>query len=152
MNLHGFLTDEIKVTRVSNAVAAGTTDIEASSVNMAGWDGVVFVALFGTLTATQVTTLKAQQSSDDGVADGFSDLAGTATGPMADDDDNQVAMLDIVRPGKQYVRPVIDRGTANAVVDGILAIQYRARSVPTTQDATTVAFTEQHHAPAEGTA
>jgi hypothetical protein len=46
----------------------------------------------------------------------------------------------------------VDRGTANAVIDGIIAIQYNANVEPVTHDSTTVVGSEFHHAPAEGTA
>jgi hypothetical protein len=95
--------------------------------------------------------IKAQQSSDNGVADGWSDLEGTAVA-VADDDDNQIVGLDIYKPLKRYVRCVVDRGTQNAVVDGVIAIQYGARALPTTQDATTVGAVELHVSPDEGTA
>ena len=148
-----FLSDEVKITRVLNGVAAGTTDQNGTGLNMAGFDGVLFVALFGALTATQVTSLKGQQSDDDGSADAYGDLEGTSVGPLADGDGNKCLVLDIFRPAKQYVRPVIDRGTANAVIDGVIAIQYTARSLPVAQAAAAgVAFAEKHATPAEGTA
>ena len=34
----------IKVTRVMNAVAAGTSNQNGSTLDMSGWDGVLFVA------------------------------------------------------------------------------------------------------------
>ena len=52
---------EQKMIRVSNAVAAGTTDVNCTGVDTANFESVEFVAAFGTLTATQVTQLKAQQ-------------------------------------------------------------------------------------------
>lgn len=148
------LLEDIRITRVMNAVAAGITDQNSSSVDMSvdgGYEGVMFVALFGALTATQVTQIKGQQSSDDGSADDFSDLAGTLVGPLADGDGNKCLVLDIYKPGKQYARCVVDRGTANAVIDGVIAIQYRNRARPSAQ-AASVAFSEKHVTPAEGTA
>lgn len=145
------LTREGKVTRVSNAVAAGTTDINSSSVDMSGFDSVTFYVLFGTITASAVTSVKAQQSSDDGSSDTFADLTGTGI-TVADDDDNQVVVLEIDQPRERYVRCVVDRGTQNAVVDGIIAVQHNAKTVPVTHDSSTVVSSEYHHAPAEGTA
>lgn len=140
-----------KVTRVSNAVAAGTTDIECSSVDMQGFGAVTFCALFGAITANAVTSVKAQQSSDNGSADDWSDLEGTSIS-VADDADNKVVVLEVANPRKRYVRCVVDRGTQNAVVDGVLAIQTCADVEPVTHDSTTVVNSEFHHAPAEGTA
>lgn len=55
------LGQDVKVLRALNAVAAGTSVQNGSAIDMQGYDGVMFVAAFGTLTATAVTGLKAQQ-------------------------------------------------------------------------------------------
>jgi len=140
-----------KVTRVSNAVAAGTTDINSSSVDMRDYGAVAFIVAFGAITASAVTSCKLQQSSDDGSSDSWADLEGTSI-TVADDDDNQLVVLDCVSPQERYVRAVVDRGTQNAVVDGIIAMQYMAQDEPVTHDPTTVVGSELHLAPAEGTA
>lgn len=148
-----FWKDKNRVLVVNNAAAAGTTDLTSSSVDMAadvGFDEVTFIAKFGALTATQVTQIKAQQSSDDGSADDFTDIAGSNTGPMADADSNKTLVLTL-RPQKRYVRCVVDRGTANAVLDSVIAIQSMARKLPVTQS-TGVSAVEAHNYPAEGTA
>jgi hypothetical protein len=137
--------------RVMNAVAAGTSVQTSSAVNMAGADGCLFILLVGTLTATQVTALKAQQSDDDGSADDYDDLEGTLVGPLGDDDDNKMLVLDVFRPSKQYLKAVVNRATANAVIDGVIAIKYSVREAPITNDAS-VAFAEGHVTPDEGTA
>lgn len=144
------LLSNIKITRVLNAVAAGTTDQNGTALDMSGFDGVVFIAAFGALTATQVTQIKAQQDTDSGMGTA-QDLAGTLVGPLADTDGNKLLVLDVYRPRERYVRCVVDRGTANAVIDGVVAIQYCGRKMPLTQDST-VAFSESHQSPAEGTA
>lgn len=144
------LIKNVKVTRVMNAVAAGTSDQEGSVLDMQGFDGVVFVAAFGTLTASQVTSLKAQQGAASNLSDA-ADLEGTATGPLADGDGNKLLVLDVYRPQERYVRCVVDRGTANAVIDGVIAIQYAGAKLPIAQGST-VAFAEAHVSPAEGTA
>lgn len=126
------LSKMLDVSRVMNAVAAGTSDQNSTGVSMEGYNGVLFIAAFGALTATQVTLLKAQQSDDDGVGDAYSDLEDSATAALADADGNKMLVIDIWKPKKKYVRATIDRGTANAVIDGVIAIRYNARSVPTT--------------------
>jgi hypothetical protein len=117
----------INFVRVSNAVAAGLTLVTGSHVDMAAFDGVLFLFAFGTLTAGQVTTFKVQGGSQVGDGD-QADLAGTAGGgaiTVADADSNKLFALDIYAPQQRYVRPLIVRGTANAVVDGIFALQYQ---------------------------
>lgn len=146
------LLSGVKITRCLNSVAAGTSDQAGTGVDMENFEGVVFVALLGVLTASQVTSLKAQQSSDNGSSDSWADLASTRVGPMADDDDDQALVLDVFKPLERYVRPVVVRGTANAEIDGLIAIQYQAGKRPTTQDAATIAFSESHASPAEGSA
>ncbi len=141
------LSIRAKLQRVSNAAAAGTSDINSSSVDMLGYDGVMFIVAFGTITAGAVTSIHAEQSLDDS---SFADLVGTGVA-VADDDDNQLAYLDIKKPRERYVRCVVDRGTQNAVVDGIFALLYDPTEMPVTHDASTVAGGEQHSSPAEGT-
>lgn len=147
------LNEFVKVTRVMNAVAAGTTAQNSSVVDMTGWDGVKFILLIGTLSATQVTSLKAQQDVVVGFG-GAADLAGTLTGPFADADGNKCLILDVYRPREPFVRCVVNRATANAVIDGVIAIQYgpTAQSSTPAHDSTTVKTSKSLVSPAEGTA
>lgn len=146
------LSKNVKLTRILNAQAAGTDDtLTSSAVDMQGFDTCWFLAAFGTLTASAVTSVKVQQSSDDGVADAYSDLEGTSVS-IADSRDNDVVPVEITRPTKRYLKLVITRATANAVVDGVFALQGGAHSVPVTHDSTTVVDGELHVSPAEGTA
>lgn len=124
------------LTRVVNATAAGTTNINGTVLSMVGFDAVQFVAALGTLTANQVTKLKAQVGQ---LADGsdMADLAGAATAAMADADSNKLLVLDVIAPtGYKYIRCVVVRGTANAVIDSVVAQQYLADNKPVTQSST----------------
>jgi hypothetical protein len=139
----------LTLTRVSNAVAAGTSDVESSAVDMQGFDAVTFIVAFGTITAGSATSVKAQQGALSNMTDA-ADLKGT--GITVADDDNQLVLLEIDHPQERYVRCVVDRGTQNAVVDSIIAIQTKAKAEPVTHDSSTVVDSELHHAPAEGAA
>jgi hypothetical protein len=133
--------------RVENAAAAATTDIESDGVDISGFENIVFVVAFGAITANAVTNVHLEQSTDNVT---FADLEGTSV-TVADDDDNLLAVLEIHRPRERYVRCVVDRGTQNAVVDGIFAIKHNGtRYAPITQGAT-VLGSEIHVSPAEGT-
>lgn len=57
----------------------------------------------------------------------------------ASDADNKVLVVDVFDPALRYVFASLTRTTANAVVDGIIAIQYTAGLRPTTQDASVLA-------------
>jgi len=142
------ITKSTKFTRVSNSVAGGLTTINSSSVDMSGYGSVTFAVAFGAINVGSVTDVRAQQSSDNST---FNDLAGTKVS-IADTDDNKLVLLEINEPTDRYLRCVVTRATANSAVDSIVAIQSRPSLEPTTQDVTTVAGTEFHHAPAEGTA
>lgn len=143
------LSSQVKITRVANAAAAGTSAVNGSAIDMQGYDGVLFIAAVGTLTATQTTSLKAQEGD---TSSPTADLAGSGSGNLADGDSNKCIVLDIYRPLKRYMRPVLVRGVANAVVDGIWAIQYCGDKAPTVQDATTIALSKLKVSPIAGTA
>ena len=141
---------QTKLTRVMNAVAAGTSDQNGSIIDMKGFEGCAFIVAFGTITAGAVTSIKVQQGAASDMSDA-ADLLGTSVA-VAADDDNQIAAIEVVRPRERYVRVVVDRGTQNAVIDGAIAIQTGPKEEPTTHDATTVVGSETHLSPAEGTA
>ena len=130
--------------------AAASTDLTSDAVDTRGYDGCMLVCCFGAITAGAVTGVRAQQSSDDGSADAYADILGTAQ-VVADDDDNQLVIIDIYRPKERYLKLVVDRATQNAVVAYAMAIKYRAGAEPVTQGATVVGV-ERFNQPSEGTA
>lgn len=145
-----WLKDEVVVDRVLAGVAAGTSDQTSAAVDSAGFDEITFMAAFGALTAGQVTSIKLQQSDDDGATDSYGDIEGTKSSLLADTDGDKMLLVTI-RPVKRYLKCIIDRGTQNAVIDGIWAFKRNARGVPVTQSADVVGW-ENHNYPAEGTA
>lgn len=143
------LLKDAKIIRIGNAVAAGTSDIESDVVDTAGYENCCFIALFGALTATAVTSIKVQQCDTSGGS--YADLAGTAASLTAETHDNKIAAVEIHQPKERYLKLVVDRDTANAVVDGVIAILYNGAVSPVTAHSSVVSA-EFHHAPAEGTA
>jgi len=144
------LTKDSKFTRVSNAVAAGTSTINSGIIDMLGYESVTFQVCFGAIVASAVTSVKAQQDTAAAMG-GAADLLGTSI-TVADDDDNGVILLEVHAPRERYVRCVVSRATQNSTVDSIVAIQTGPKEAPVTQDATSVAGHEFHLAPAQGTA
>lgn len=130
------------------AGAAGTTDINGTTLDMANFESVFMSVRMGAITANAVTSIKAQQGDESDLSDA-ADLAGTGI-TIADDDDEQIFGIDLVKPSKRYVRLVCDRGTANAVVAGAEYIQYDGKKGPVTQGSGVTV--ETHVSPAEGTA
>lgn len=139
------------VRRALNAQAAGSTAVKGITIDMLGYDGVAFAVLFGALTATQVTSIKVQQS--DTTTDGdFVDLADSASPALADGDGNKLLLTEVYRPKKRYVRVYVSRGTANAVIDGAVAILHRAELTPPAPHSSVAAAPVILNSPAEGAA
>ena len=142
------LSKNSKITVVANASAAGTSAIDSSSVDMTGFDGVLFICTFGAIVSDGVQSVNAAQSADDST---FADLEGTSV-TVADTDDDKAVWVDIYRPGDRYVRLEVAKATQNSTIEGILAIQYQGTGLPTTHDSSTVLGGELHVTPDEGTA
>lgn len=116
----------------SGATSAGTSAINGTAIDTQGFEGVRFIALLGDVTDTSVLSLKAQggSASDGGDA---TDITGATTGTFTADGstaDSKILSLDVVKPRARYVRPVLGRTTANAVVLAIVAELYGARKGP----------------------
>jgi len=135
------LLNEVKITRVANAAAAAQTEVLSSVLDMQGYDGVMFVALLGDITATSVLTLTAKGNTARSTSSPtpVTQVATAAFTAGASDADNKVLVVDVFDPALRYVFASLTRTTANAVVDGIIAIQYTAELRPTTQDASVLA-------------
>lgn len=114
----------VTAVRSVNATAAGTTAVNGAHVDMQGFDGVLFIMGVGTLTAGQVTALKAQGGAAVNDSD-QADLVGAVSPNLADADSNKLVFLDVYCPQQRYVRPVVLRATANAVIDFVIAILYQ---------------------------
>jgi hypothetical protein len=150
------LSEQIKITQVIDATAgaAAATAINGNRVDMQGFEGVMFVCVTGAITSGAVTSIKAQQGNASSGTTNLSDaadLAGTSQA-IADDDDGQIFVIDINRPQKRYVRPVVGRATQNAVIQTCLAIQYGPRAKATAFAVVDAINVEQFTSPAEGTA
>jgi hypothetical protein len=123
---------------VGASASAGQTELTTDVIDMAGFTGVVFVVHLGDVTNGSVLGLAADHS-DDADAD-FEDLEGPlAHTANATNADNKVLVLDIVRPEKRFVRARLTRGTANAIVNGVLAIKYGPLHAPIEQGDTVLA-------------
>ena len=107
---------------------------------MKGFDAVTFIALLGDVLDTAVLTLQAQQGdqSDGSDATNLAGVLATFTADATSADNNMLA-VEIARPTKRYVRVTLARATANAAVDGIVAVQSSPAEAPVVQDASVLA-------------
>lgn len=114
------LMQQIGVKRVKAYTADGTSTQTSASVDLQteGADGIVFVTSFQTAAADNI--LKAQASDDDST---FADITGAVVAPGASD---EVQFVEVVSPGKRYVRASCARGTTTILGD-IYALLFRLR-------------------------
>jgi len=135
------LSKGIKVTVVEAAAAAAQTELVTDVLDMSGYEGVMFIALLGDVSDTSVLTLTIKGNSANSVSsptpvtqkasDAFT--AGAATA------DSKVILVDVYKPVLRYVFGSLTRTAANAIVGGIIAIQYGAVNKPTAHDASVIA-------------
>jgi hypothetical protein len=131
---HLFKNAEVR--KAMGPVVAGVTVQTGATIDTFGYDGVAFVFSFGALLATQVTNAKVQGGAASNGSDA-ADLAGSHTLALTDGQGNTVQVIDIYRPAQRYLTPIVNRGTANAVINGVFAILYHAElSPPASLDAT----------------
>lgn len=140
------LSSIIKITKVKDHSTADTSAVNSDGVNMAGYEGVIFLTSFGTAAANNTVNLA--QSSDDGSVDSYADIVSTSVTSGTSDED---VWLDIWRPREQYVRLEAARGTSSTL-ESIWAIQYSPRTFIVDNTTTGTIVGEAHHENAEGTA
>jgi hypothetical protein len=135
------LSKGIKITVVSPAATAATTAIDSSILDMSGYEGVMFIALTGDVTAASDLTLTVKGNSANHltVPAPITQAATTLFAAGAADADSKALMVDVYKPALRYVFANLTRATQNAVIGGIIAIQYEAKTKPTTQDASVIA-------------
>jgi hypothetical protein len=131
--------------KVADYTSAGTTDINSSIVDTAGYAGVVFLTSLGTANATN--TIKVQQSATNATND-MTDLEGTKVSSGTSDED---LIVEVHQPTDRYVRAVVNRG-ASSTCESIWAILYGQGNSIATNSVSGTQVAEVHASPAEGTA
>jgi len=138
------LSNEVKITKVVDYTSSAGSAVNSSSVDMQGYEGVLFITSLGTANASN--TVNAAQSADDST---FADLEGTSVSSGSSDED---IWIDIYRPTDRYVRIEYVRSGANTTIEGGWAIQYGARYQPVDNTTSGTITGEDHVSPDEGTA
>jgi hypothetical protein len=139
--VQNFLSEECKITPVA-PVATGTTTITGSAIDMAGYDGALFIVRLG----SPATNNNLRVSQCDTTGGSYADIVGTKVGDHATDNP---LIVDIKRPNEQFLKYVVTRGTTSTI-DIVTIIQYKAKNRSVTQPTGTQI--ERHHAAIEGTA
>lgn len=138
------LSNNVKISAALAVTGAGTTSVNGSTIDMQGYEGVLFIAHFGTAAANN--TIHAEQGTASNLSDA-ADLASTSVGVGSSD---EIVWLDLYRPEERYVRCVADRGTSSTLSWGV-ALQYGPTEMPVDNTTAGTIHGELHVSPAEGT-
>lgn len=137
--MHLNFIKDLVVLPVLVAAAAGTTTLTTDVVDMQGFDSIAFVTHLGDVTDTAVLTLTGQTGDEADGSDAADLVLPVTFTADATSGDNKLLVLDLHKPRQRYVRATLDRATANAVVNGVVAILYNAHERPVTENASVVA-------------
>lgn len=133
------LSANVKVTQVMGYYAAAQTARKSDIVDMANFDGCMFIFEFGTLLNT--ATIKAFIKGDAANATGaMAELTGQSTvtvNATTAGYAKSCIVVDIYQPDPvlhRYLEANLTLGVANTEICGVTAIQYQGRVKPTTND------------------
>lgn len=136
------LSNSLKITPVSAAVASGGTDVVLPAIKLAGFAGLMIIVTLGALAAGATPSLKLKGGKmADGtdavdLFDGVNQTPAVITATAADG--TKTLTIDANRPAQKcdYIVPVITRGGAGAAITSALSILYNPSSEPVPQGAT----------------
>lgn len=126
------LLQKVKVDYILGYYAAGTTKRTSTIIDMAGYDGVLFLALLGTIIEAGTIDVAVEQNtanSTSGMARVATTSAHTVTAANAALTQSVIA-VDVFRPQERYLQAFITPASQNAVILGIVAIRYHGRVQP----------------------
>lgn len=122
------LGKSVKFDIIQIGIAAGQTDPDSDSVDMANFESVLLIGIIGVQTATGVAVLTAEGSTDDST---FAAITGAVVTAPANSDD-KLLMIDLVKPLDRYIRTSLALTVDNTTWGGTLAMQYNGRKPPFT--------------------
>jgi hypothetical protein len=114
--LNGYLSENVKITKLADHSTAATSDVTSSELDMAGFKHVMFCTSFGTAAANNLITMH-QGSVSGSVAASVALL----TSGTSDED----VILDVKNVSYRYLKLVATRGTSSTL-ESIWAVQYGA--------------------------
>lgn len=117
--------------------ASSSIDSNSAILDMAGYEGVVFIVPIEDSVTGGVATLTIQHNtanSDSGMA--ATDSVATVTCVSSDDINQQLLVAELYKPTKRYVQGVVTSSAANIAFGTMIAIRYGPRKAPVTEDTT----------------
>jgi hypothetical protein len=126
------LLQNVKIDQVLGYYAAGTTKRTSDIIDMANYDGVMFIAELGTILDTGTIDVFVEQHT----LNQTSGMARVATTTVFTVDATTAALaksaivVDVSQPRERFLQCNITPAVANAVILGITAIRYSGRVKP----------------------
>lgn len=150
-----YVVEHVTVDGTNYALSAGTSDVNSSAVDTAGYTEVNFIVTLGVMAASSTCDFKVQESADGST--GWTDLTGTASTQAVNTDDDKQVGISILNPLKRYLRVATTRGdSGNTTIQGLLAIKGPVRkqvaSGQSTGTGQFIAQPEKFNSPVAGTA
>jgi hypothetical protein len=115
--LNGYLSENVKITKLADHSTAATSDVTSSELDMDGYSHVAFITSFGTAAANNLITMHQADAASGEAAS----VALLTTGTSDED-----VVLDVKNVRYRYLKLVATRGTSSTL-ESIWAIQYGAR-------------------------
>lgn len=128
------LSANVKVDQVLGYYAAGQTKRTSDIIDMAGYEGCLFIAELGTVLENGTIDVFVEQNSSNTTV-GMARLATTTVHTVTAADAalaKSCIIVDVYKPKEQFLQCNITPATQNAVILGITAIRYETRSAPKT--------------------
>lgn len=126
------LLKNVKVDQILGYFAAGQVAKTSDIIDMAGYDGVLFVAEFGTIIENGTINVQVLQDTDS-AGGTMAALAGTAahTVTAANAALTQSAIaVDVYKPLERYLEVTVTPAVQDAVICGVTAIRYKGKMGP----------------------
>lgn len=131
------LSKNVKILSVYDPTTGTSTGILATAtVDMAGFDGCMFILTMGNCSTAVSMTAQAATSTTAG--DFATITKGTSNVTVSSTEANRAMMIDVYKPLQRYLRCTINSTGASNTGCGTVAIQYGARVAPTTNASTDV--------------
>lgn len=126
------LSKNVKVDQILGYFAAGTTKRTSDIIDMAGYDGVMFIAELGTIIEAGTLDVFVEQNTANttsGMARLATTTAHTVTAANAALTQSCI-LVDVYQPLERYLQCNITPAAQNAVILGITAIRYNGKNRP----------------------
>lgn len=143
------MLDKVKIAS-SLDYASGATDRNGATVDTLGFAGVIFAVKLAAVATGGTNAIKLQHGDASNASD-MADIKGSKV-TVADDDDNQLFLLQVEKPTKRYVRVVMDKDATNACAESVVHMLHGPDYKPQVNDVTDAVTAKRIVNPISGTA